>query len=94
MKKNKKTFFEVCERVMDYWVDYDNGAKRMPKYHTCINGNEGVWGCDRSIISAIRDVAKYHPEELTEEQYKEIMTVDNPENFKLVDYVWLGKLSR
>lgn len=36
-----KVTIEVCERLMDYWIDFD-GVKR-PKYHAQIKDNPGLW---------------------------------------------------
>ena len=52
---------EVCERLMDYWIDYTNG-RRMPKYHAQIKGEPGVWACGRTRAEAVGDLIVHHLE--------------------------------
>lgn len=54
---------EVCERMHDYWTDFSSGGSvQRPKYHACIQGEEGYWGCGRNIEEAIDALARSHPE--------------------------------
>lgn len=37
-------------------------TKRTEDYHACLKGDEGIWGCGKSIPEAIGDCVQAHPE--------------------------------
>ncbi len=53
---------EVCVRSMDH---HYIGQTMLPKYHACIQGEHGYWGCGRYPQEAIDSVKRSHPERFT-----------------------------
>lgn len=39
-------------------------TRRSDDYHVCINGNQTLWGCGKSIDEAIGDCVRTHSDEL------------------------------
>jgi hypothetical protein len=59
----KKPTIELSERMMDCWYVYGKDQTyRMPKYHACLKGNEGIWSCGRTPHEALQDLFRSHPE--------------------------------
>jgi hypothetical protein len=52
-------YIEVCERLHDWWYDYSSGyGVQRPKYHACLDGNEGRWACGVSPNDAIDNLVR------------------------------------
>ncbi len=51
---------EVCERLMDHWID--QSGERRPKYHAQIKWYPEIWGCGRSPGDAIGSLVQSHSE--------------------------------